>query len=131
MNVRARSLQERGLLLLLGLCVLASGWFVLAEVREPVASLTLEPLVLDDVAVLLPQFVPTGPVDVNHATTDELIALPGIGPALAARIIAYREEHGPFGSLEELEHVQGIGPQTVKGLAEDAIALPDATEFDR
>jgi len=131
MNVRARSLQERGLLLLLGLCVLASGWFVLADVREPVASLALEPLVLDDVAVLLPQFVPTGPVDVNHATADELIALPGIGPALAGRIIAYRKEHGPFGSLDDLERVQGIGPQTVKGLAEDAIAHPDPTEADR
>jgi competence protein ComEA len=125
MNVHGRPLQERGLLLVLGLGVLASGWFVFADIHQPAMSLTAEPIVLTGIAVLLPTFVPIGPVDVNHASAEELIALPGIGPALAARIIAYREEHGPFASLDELERVQGIGPQTVKGLADDAAALPD------
>ena len=132
MNRHEQSLQERGLLLLLGMCVLVSGWFVLADVRGPVtAAIALDPIILDDVTVLLPRFVPQGPVDVNHATADELISLPGIGPALAGRIITYREEHGPFASLDELERVQGIGPQTVKGLAEDAVALPDPMENAR
>ena len=53
---------------------------------------------------------PTPPVDVNTAGVDELDTLDGIGPALAQRIIDYREEHGPFSSLEELDTLHGIGP---------------------
>lgn len=48
-------------------------------------------------------------VNVNTATQAELETLPGIGPALAQRIIAYRTEHGGFGSVEELRDVSGIG----------------------
>lgn len=51
-----------------------------------------------------------GVVSLNQATSDELQALPGIGPALAGAIIAYREEHGPFTALEQLDDVPGIGP---------------------
>ncbi len=53
------------------------------------------------------------PVNVNTADYESLVALPGIGPALAQRIIAYREEHGPFASVEELQKVQGIGPRNL------------------
>lgn len=49
-------------------------------------------------------------VDLNRAAEDELVALPGIGPALAGRIVAWRTEHGAFQSLEDLERVPGIGP---------------------
>ncbi len=52
-------------------------------------------------------------VNVNTADYESLVALPGIGPALAQRIIAYREEHGPFASVEELQEVQGIGPRNL------------------
>ena len=58
------------------------------------------------------------PVDINTADADTLDTLPGIGPALAERIIAYREEHGPFKSGEELMEVKGIGEATYEGLAE-------------
>ncbi len=53
---------------------------------------------------------PTGPLDLNRATARELEALPGLGPALARRILAYRESHGPFRAVRELEQVSGIGP---------------------
>ncbi|MCS6882160.1 MAG: helix-hairpin-helix domain-containing protein [Oscillochloridaceae bacterium] len=52
-------------------------------------------------------------VNINTADYESLVALPGIGPALAQRIIAYREEHGPFTSVEQLQEVQGIGPRNL------------------
>ena len=48
-------------------------------------------------------------MNVNTAMIDELVALPGIGPVLAQRIITYREEHGPFRSVRDLLNVPGIG----------------------
>ncbi len=51
-----------------------------------------------------------GKVSLNRADEKALTDLPGIGPAMAANIIAYRQEHGSFGSIEELQKVKGIGP---------------------
>ena len=53
-------------------------------------------------------------MDVNAATTQELERLPRVGPALAKRIVEWRERHGPFSNLEDLRHVRGIGPSTVR-----------------
>ncbi|MGN0985879.1 MAG: ComEA family DNA-binding protein [Candidatus Enterenecus sp.] len=50
-----------------------------------------------------------GQIDINTADAQALTALPGIGPARAAAIVAYREEHGPFRYPEELLQVEGIG----------------------
>ncbi|MEW6567646.1 MAG: helix-hairpin-helix domain-containing protein [Chloroflexota bacterium] len=49
-------------------------------------------------------------LNLNTATAPELELLPGIGPVLASNIIAYREAHGPFQSVEQLLDVPGIGP---------------------
>jgi len=56
-----------------------------------------------------------GPVDVNRATAEELVELPGIGPAKAQAIIEYREKH-PFQSVDELRNVRGIGEHTFETL---------------
>ena len=56
-------------------------------------------------------------IDVDRATAAELEALPRIGPALAARIVAHRDSVGAFGSIEALERVRGIGPAMAKALA--------------
>ncbi len=56
------------------------------------------------------------PLNLNHASTNELEALPGIGPKLAQRIVEYREQHGRFGSLNELRRVPGIGPKRLAAL---------------
>jgi competence ComEA-like helix-hairpin-helix protein len=54
---------------------------------------------------------PAGPaLNVNHATAVELEGLPGIGPALARRIVADREAQGPFATIAALDRVPGIGP---------------------
>lgn len=50
------------------------------------------------------------PLDLNTATAAELETLPGIGKVYAERIVAYRQEHGPFKSSEEIMQVKGIGP---------------------
>ena len=52
-----------------------------------------------------------GSVNVNTATLEELVALPGIGPAIAENILAFRDENGPFESEEGLLDVKGIGPK--------------------
>jgi comEA protein len=55
-------------------------------------------------------------IDVNSANLAQLDLLPGIGPALASRIIADRDEHGRYDSVEDLQRVSGIGPKTVEKL---------------
>jgi len=54
----------------------------------------------------------TGPIALNRASAKELESLDGIGPVLAARIIAYRNQNGPFLAIDDLMKVSGIG--TVK-----------------
>jgi competence protein ComEA len=57
-------------------------------------------------------------ININTATEQELMALKGIGPALAARIVAYRRDRGYFVSKEDLQKVRGIGPATLKAIEE-------------
>lgn len=47
-------------------------------------------------------------VDINHADVTAIATLPSVGPALAQRIVAYRELNGPFGSVDELADVAGM-----------------------
>ncbi|HZG43839.1 MAG TPA: helix-hairpin-helix domain-containing protein, partial [Longimicrobium sp.] len=65
-----------------------------------------------------------GIVDVNTASAEELAALPGIGPSLAGRIVAWRTRNGRFRSPEALEEVPGIGPSTVLRLRPRIRASP-------
>ena len=58
------------------------------------------------------QSVVTGKININTATAEELDELPGVGPAIAAKIIAYRESNGNFRSPEEIMNVSGIGEKT-------------------
>jgi competence protein ComEA len=51
------------------------------------------------------------PLNINAASAEALQSLPGIGPALAARIVADREARGPFRTPEDLLRVPGIGPK--------------------
>jgi len=76
-------------------------------------------------ALALPAFAAT-PVNVNKADAATLAhSLDGIGPSKAAAIVAYRDEHGPFNSVDDLSHVKGIGPATLER-NRSAILLSDA-----
>jgi len=56
-------------------------------------------------------------LDLNAATINDLVRLPGIGPVMAKRIVEYREANGPFKSLQDLCKVKGIGVKTYEKLA--------------
>ena len=58
------------------------------------------------------------PIGINTATAADFERLSGIGKVLAARIVAYREEHGPFALVDELINVSGIGPKRLAALRE-------------
>jgi competence protein ComEA len=58
-------------------------------------------------------------ININTATKDELVALPGIGPAKAQAIVDYRKAHGPFKTVEDLKDVKGIGAKRFEKLKPD------------
>ncbi len=61
-----------------------------------------------------------GRVNINTADVAALETLPGVGPAIASRIVAWREENGPFRSVDELAAVSGIGEKTLDGMRDQA-----------
>ena len=62
----------------------------------------------------------SGTVNINTASASDLEKLPGIGPALAQRIVEYRDSHGPFASVDALTDVPGIGKAKLEALREQA-----------
>jgi competence protein ComEA len=66
--------------------------------------------------------VPGALVDLNTATAEQLDTLPGVGPATAAAIIAHRDQHGPFTSVDQLLDVRGIGEAKLEQLR-DLVAV--------
>ncbi len=61
-------------------------------------------------------------LDINVATEDELVILPGIGPKKARAIVDWRDSNGSFKNVDELTSVHGIGPKTLEGLRQYVFA---------
>lgn len=61
---------------------------------------------------------PYQPININTASQPELELLPGIGPTIALRIIEYRDLHGPFSKIDDIQNVSGIGSKTFEELKE-------------
>lgn len=104
------SVQTRiliGTALLLAAVLVAYQAFFVPEVTRPVVV-----NVVSEEASSSPEW----PVNLNTATLEQLDTLPGIGPVTAQAILDYREENGPFTSVEELEQVYGIGEKTLEKL---------------
>ena len=57
-------------------------------------------------------------ININKADIDELVKLPGIGPAIAGRIIEYRNQNGSFSTIEDIVNVRGIGPARLEAIRE-------------
>jgi len=70
-----------------------------------------------------PEQTPDGKIHLNQATASELDSLPGVGPVIAERIVSYREENGPFESIEDLLDVPGIGEAKLADLR-DHVQVP-------
>lgn len=64
-------------------------------------------------------------VDINSAAWPELSQLPGIGEALARRIVESREQEGPFADHQELRRVRGIGPRTLERITPFLRPMPE------
>ena len=70
----------------------------------------------------LPHESNDGRIDINSATLEEFESLPGIGPAIAKRIISYRSVNGKFDIVEDLTEVSGIGEKTIESLRDRLVA---------
>ncbi len=71
-----------------------------------------------------------GTTNINTATKDELVALPGIGPAKAQAILDHRKAHAPFKSVEELKDGKGIGAKRFKKLKPELAVTGPTTVKD-
>jgi competence ComEA-like helix-hairpin-helix protein len=122
--------RQRGVVVLVGVGLLAAGALVLRPEPAARAPDSRTSFVFSEVRVIAPTLRDASKVNINAADADSLATLPGIGEALAARIVAYRELHGPFARIEDLDAVAGIGPSVIERIR-DLATVGDAPEGPR
>lgn len=103
-----------------------------ASARADLSAVNLAAKVSDGAQILVPErgqataavalpggaaaATPTEPVNLNTATVEQLDALDGVGPSTAQKIVLYRQQHGGFGSVGELDRIPGFGVKKVAAL---------------
>ena len=127
-SIRSAFVPLLAVLIALG-AILLGALFLIAPVWQPGYRSAREPAEPSDgTADAVPEpaagtGVPTATLlNINTATAEELTALPGIGAARAAAIVAWRDENGPFAALEDLEKIGGISHRMVESWQELAEA---------
>ena len=111
------------LLLTAGFLLFSGGWFLAEQTRPAPYRVTVSQTAGEDASVPQPEedgrpdsLLEGEVMDLNTADGYDLQRLPGIGEKRAQAILDYREEHGPFRSVEELDKVDGIGAGIIAGL---------------
>lgn len=92
--------------------IVGGALFLIAPIWQPGTPVAYMPALPQTEAAA--ESAPAQLVDLNTADAETLQTLPGIGPAKAATIIAYRVEHGPFAALQDVANVPGISEQMTK-----------------
>jgi competence protein ComEA len=101
-------------LIAISLVVMAGWWICQGQLRGRLIDIErAEPITIDF------------KIDVNQADWPELTLMPNIGEQLAKRIVADRQERGPFRDLSDLRRVRGIGPKTLEGMQPFLLPLPE------
>ena len=88
------------------------------------APITTDPPETTEEPTVSPAMTADGKIDLNLATMDDLVSLPGIGDGLAQLILKYRESHGPFTSVDELLNISGIGEKKLEALRDYVTVVP-------
>ena len=96
--------------------IVCGALFLIAPLWQPGTPVAYTPALPQTEAAA--ESAPTQLVDLNTSDAKTLQTLPGIGPAKAAAIIAYREEHGPFAALQDVANVPGISEQMTEKWAD-------------
>lgn len=82
------------------------------QIRVP--TIAPPPIASTSPSTPAPEAAPHSPIRLNQASAEELERLPGIGPEMARRIVDFRTQNGPFRTLDDLLAVPGIGPATLE-----------------
>ena len=78
-----------------------------------------------------PVFAASAQININSATAEQLTLLPRVGPSVAARIVEFRQQNGPFKRAEDLMLVRGIGEKTFEGLRSYVAVSGETTLKDK
>ena len=116
------------LALFAGFVLFCTGWYLARATAPAPYQVSVQRLPAEEDSAEAPveenprpdSLLPGEVIDINAADVYDLQRLPGIGEKRALDIVAWREEHGPFQSVDQLDEVSGIGPGIIEGLREYA-----------